>query len=147
MVQWVIWGKVQYWIWNPHRISKLKRKKNIQIGPYTRNLTFVVQRVICGKVQYRIWKPYRISKSKKKKNIQINKEIGLLLGGVCGCQAINGKAPKRNYELPWRMKWIAIGVMKSKSLKQLDLISQLQKPFKRFLPMEINRSYKFFTKI
>ena len=92
-------GKIQYRILSPHQISKSKNKI-IQIGPYTRNLTFVVQRVICGKVQYRIWKPYRISKSKKKKNIQINKEIGLLLGGVCGCQAINGKAPKRNYELP-----------------------------------------------
>ncbi len=33
----VIWGKVQYRIWNPHRISKSK-KKNIQIGPETTKL-------------------------------------------------------------------------------------------------------------
>ena len=30
VVQRVIWGKLQYRIWNPHRISKSKK---IQIGP------------------------------------------------------------------------------------------------------------------
>ena len=77
----MIYGKVQYWIWNPHRISKSKkkkkysnrsiegkynigfaipiefpsqRKKNIQIGPETAKLDICGQRVICGKVQYRI---------------------------------------------------------------------------------------------
>ena len=32
VVQWVIWGKVQYRIWNPHRISKSKKNKIIEIG-------------------------------------------------------------------------------------------------------------------
>ena len=29
VVQLVIWGKVQYQIWNPHRISKSKKKKKL----------------------------------------------------------------------------------------------------------------------
>ncbi len=58
MVQKVIWFKKQYWIWNPHQISKLK-KENIKIGPETTKLcynlkqpgywTFVVSESIEGK--------------------------------------------------------------------------------------------------
>ena len=65
MVQWVILGKLQYWIWNPHRISKIKRKKFKSVHKQG-NWTFVVQWGIWGKVQYRIWNPHRIPKLKKK---------------------------------------------------------------------------------
>ena len=37
--QWVISGKVQYRIWNPHQISK-SMKKNIEIGPEKTKLCF-----------------------------------------------------------------------------------------------------------
>ena len=65
IVQRVIRGKVQYRIWNPHRISSNQsiNKKLDFCGPDSH----------LGKVQYRIWNPHRISKSKKK-NIQIGPE-------------------------------------------------------------------------
>ena len=58
--------EVQFRIWNPHRISKWKKKKKFQIGPLIMKLDICGQRVIWGKVQYRIWNPNQISKSKKK---------------------------------------------------------------------------------
>ena len=81
VLQLVIWGKVQYRIWNPHWISKSKRKKIIQIGPETTKLDCCGQDSHLEKVQVRISNPHQISKSKKKKkysNRSINKEIGCL---------------------------------------------------------------------
>ena len=54
MVQWGIWGKAQYRIWNLHWIPKLKKKKSFKSDHKQGNCNFVVQRVIWGKVQYRI---------------------------------------------------------------------------------------------
>ena len=70
VVQWVIWGKVQYWIWNPQRISKsMKKNYSYQsIDKEIRKLYFCGPESLLRKVQYRIWNPHQISKSKKKKN-------------------------------------------------------------------------------
>ena len=54
----VIWGKVQYRIWNPHLISKSKKKKNIQISPETtklRKLDLCGPKFILGKEIGPLW--------------------------------------------------------------------------------------------
>ena len=69
---------LQYWFWNPHQISKSK-KKNIQIGPETRKLDFCDPDSHLGKEQYQIWNTHQISKSKRiffYSNRSIKKEIG-----------------------------------------------------------------------
>ena len=73
VVQWVIWGKVQYRIWNPHRISKsFKLFKSVHKQG---NWTFVVQRVIWGKYNIGFgWNSHHISKSKKKKLLKLAKK-------------------------------------------------------------------------
>ena len=54
VVQWVIWGKVLYRIWNPHRISELKREKNIEIGTETTELCINKKFDFCGPVSHLI---------------------------------------------------------------------------------------------
>ena len=79
MVQRVIWGKLQYRIWNPHRISKLNEKKysnrsiNKEIGLLWFRQSFELNYNI------RYWISIKFpSKKKIYSNWSINKEIGLL---------------------------------------------------------------------
>ncbi len=58
---------LKYRIWNPHRISKSKKKKIIQIGPETTKFDFCGLKSHLGKLQHRIENPNQNSKSKKKK--------------------------------------------------------------------------------
>ena len=83
---------------NPHRISKSKKKKNIQIGPETTKFDFCGPDSYLGKVQYRILKPNQNSKSKREKNYSNrsrNNEIGLIWSG----QSF-GESTISNFESP-----------------------------------------------
>ena len=66
MDQRVIWGKVQYRIWNPHQISK-SRKTSYSNRSINKEIGLLCPDSHLGKVQYRILNPHQISRSKKKK--------------------------------------------------------------------------------